>query len=178
MATAIVAHRGSYGIGHLVEMCNQLLDRLARHLRMARNRVVQVVHVSLMVLVVMQMHRLRIEVRFERVISIRQVRQFERAGRSGGCGSSGLSGSQTLCVESINQRSGARQRAHLHHRRSATHRFHRSILRGTADRKGYSASLVSADDLAMVKWRKSNSSPGILRQVMQLSSFHAIAFAG
>ena len=56
--------------GHRVDACEQFLDRLRMQLGMLVERGVQVGHVRLVVLAVMNLHRPRVDVRFERVESV------------------------------------------------------------------------------------------------------------
>ena len=71
MAAAVVADRGRL-VAELVEVLQDLLDRLAFPVG-ALERGVHLVHVGLMVLVVVQLHRRLVDVRLERVVVVRQV---------------------------------------------------------------------------------------------------------
>ena len=61
--------------GQRVQVGDQLLDRLALMIRMILERVVQVVDISRMVLVVMDLHRLGVDVRLEGAVVVGQRRQ-------------------------------------------------------------------------------------------------------
>ena len=91
MSSALVADSRAGRFRQGAKVGDQLFDGLACQFRVRRNGGVQVVHIGLVVLVVMQMHGGCVEVRFERVVSVRQGRQRERsAGRRGRRGSWGL----------------------------------------------------------------------------------------
>ena len=76
MAAAVVAHGGADRLGQRVEVLDQLLDRLALQLGELLERGVEVVDVGLVVLAVMNLHRLRVDVRLERVERVRQGGEF------------------------------------------------------------------------------------------------------
>ena len=63
------------GFGNRAEIRDQLLDRLALELGMVLQRVVEVRDIGLVVLRIMNLHRLGIDVRLERTVVIRQGRQ-------------------------------------------------------------------------------------------------------
>ena len=67
MAAAVVAHGGADVLGHAVDASEQILDALRLQLGMLLERGVQVGDVRLVMLAVMNLHRLRVDVRFERV---------------------------------------------------------------------------------------------------------------
>ena len=75
MSAAIVAHGRPDGFGHRVQVRDQVLDRLALKLRMVLERVVEVGDVGLVVLRVVDLHRLGVDVRLERSVVVRQRRQ-------------------------------------------------------------------------------------------------------
>ena len=56
--------------GHRVEIADEVLDRLAFEVRLAGDGLVDVGHVSAVMFIVMNFHRLRVDVRFERVFGI------------------------------------------------------------------------------------------------------------
>jgi hypothetical protein len=79
-----VAHGRTDGFRHIVEMANQLFDTLSGKIRIAHDRLVQVRHIGLVMPVVMNLHRLRVDVRLQRVERVRERGQFKRpGGRSG-----------------------------------------------------------------------------------------------
>jgi hypothetical protein len=65
---------------HLLEAPQQILGRELGQLRIRRDRLVQVVDVRLMVLVVMELHRLRIDIRLQGIVGESQRRQRVRHG--------------------------------------------------------------------------------------------------
>jgi hypothetical protein len=69
MPAAVVANRVPLVIRHLVQVRQHLLDRLAVE-RRAGERGVRLVHVGLVVLVVMELHRRLVDVRLERVVGV------------------------------------------------------------------------------------------------------------
>ncbi len=81
VAAAVVAHRGADGLGHAVDFGDELFDRLIAQIG-AFNRLVQVIHVSLVMLVVMDFHRSGVDRRFQRVKRIRQRGQRVCHGKS------------------------------------------------------------------------------------------------
>ena len=76
MAAAVVAHRALDVRGNLLQVLQQGLDRLALELLVGGERGVELVHVGLMMLVVVDAHGLLIDVRLKRVIGVRQGRQL------------------------------------------------------------------------------------------------------
>ena len=81
VAARIVAERGADFVGHLVEMRDQVVDAHLGQVGMFGQRLVGIVHIGRMVLVVVDFHRLGIDVRLERVVSIRQIGKLEWPGR-------------------------------------------------------------------------------------------------
>ena len=75
MPAAVVAHRRADVLGHLVDLAEQVFEAPRRQLGMFVQRGVQIDDVRLVVLAVMDLHRLGIDVRLERRIIIRQRRQ-------------------------------------------------------------------------------------------------------
>ena len=71
MAAAVIAHRGANVLGHFLDVAQHLFDRLIVE-RRALDRLVQVRDVRGMVLVVMNFHGARVDVRLERVERIGQ----------------------------------------------------------------------------------------------------------
>ena len=65
VAAAVVADGSADGFGYGGEVRDELVDRLGGQLGMILERVVQVIDVRGMVLVVMDFHRARVDVRFE-----------------------------------------------------------------------------------------------------------------
>ena len=81
VAAGVVADRGLLVLGERVEVREHLLDGGVRELR-SLERGVRVRHVGAVVEVVVDAHRLGVDVRLERVVGVRQVGQFE--GHLGG----------------------------------------------------------------------------------------------
>jgi len=77
VAAGVVAHRLTLLLREVVQALQHLLDRLVGPLR-AVERGVRVVDVRLVVQVVVDAHRLRVDVRLEGLVRVRQIRQFER----------------------------------------------------------------------------------------------------
>jgi hypothetical protein len=75
VAARVVAHRRPLVLGDLVEVAEHLLDGLVRPVG-AVERLVRVVHVGLVVFVVVDLHRLLVDVRLERVVVVRQGRNL------------------------------------------------------------------------------------------------------
>ena len=67
VAAAVVAHRGADVSGTVLMLLQQILDALRLQLGMLLERGVQIRHVGLVMLAVMNLHRLLVDVRFERV---------------------------------------------------------------------------------------------------------------
>ncbi len=76
VAPAIVANRRPNRFRHLVEVAQQVLDREPGELRIRLERFVQVVDVRCVMLVVVELHRLRIDVGLERVVTESQGRKL------------------------------------------------------------------------------------------------------
>ena len=72
MAAAVVAHGVALVLRHLVELRQELLDRQVPE-RVALEGVVDVRYVGSVVLVMMDLHRARIDVRLERIKGVGQV---------------------------------------------------------------------------------------------------------
>lgn len=77
MAAAVVAHRAADGVGHGGEIADERFERLAFQRGIAGDGFVEIVHVSLVMAVVMYLHRQRIKVGFERGFVVGQGRQFK-----------------------------------------------------------------------------------------------------
>src|SRR5436305_3500759 len=78
VAAAVIFHRAADRLRHLVEAAQQVLHRLGRQVGVVGERLVQLVVVGRVVLVVMDLHRLRVDVGLERVEGVRQRRQLIR----------------------------------------------------------------------------------------------------
>src|SRR3990170_8268595 len=78
MAAAVVAHGGTYGLRHFADPCEQILDRKLLKLRMAFESLIEIVDIRPVVLVVVNLHRLRVDVRLERVEGVWERRQIVR----------------------------------------------------------------------------------------------------
>ena len=76
VAAAVVAHGRADVLGHLAHVGHQRLDALVRKRRMVRERLVEVGHIGVVVLTVMDLHRLRVDVRLERIVRVRKGRQL------------------------------------------------------------------------------------------------------
>jgi len=68
---AVVDHCLARRLGHLVDVAQNVLDVLARQVGMTLQRRVQVVDIRGVVLVVMDLHRLGVDVRLERGVVVR-----------------------------------------------------------------------------------------------------------
>ena len=86
VAAAVVPHRGADLLGDLVEALAQLLGAELLEVGIVGERLVEVVHVGRVVLAVVDLHRLRIEVRLERREGVGQRRQLVRTGDGRGLG--------------------------------------------------------------------------------------------
>ena len=82
MAATLVANGGAYLFGHRVQIGDEIVDGSGGKLRVVGHSRIQVVHVGLVMLVVVQMHGLGVDVWLERVVGVRKCRQSERAGGS------------------------------------------------------------------------------------------------
>ena len=78
MAAAVVAHRRADVFRHAVDAAAQLLDALRAQLGVLLERGVQVGDICLVMLPVMNLHRLRVDVRLERAEVIRELGKFVR----------------------------------------------------------------------------------------------------
>ena len=78
---AVVAERRADGLRHLAQGAEDALDRLLRHLRVVAHRGVEGGHVGRVVPAVVELHRLRVDVRLVRVGAVGQRGQDERPGR-------------------------------------------------------------------------------------------------
>ena len=76
MAAGIVAQGGTDGLGHRGEVGDQFVDRFGREVGMVFERVVRVGDVSLMMFVVMDFHRARVDVRLEGVVCVSKRWKF------------------------------------------------------------------------------------------------------
>ena len=76
VTAAVVAHRRADVFGNAVDAAAEILDALALQVGMLLERGVQIGDVRLMMLPVMNLHRLRVDVRFERGEVVRELGQF------------------------------------------------------------------------------------------------------
>src|SRR6266699_1786670 len=76
MAAAIVADSSTNVLGDFVDAAQHIINREGRELMVAKC-IVQIGHVCSMMLVVMELHRLRINVRLKRIVVVRQWWKFE-----------------------------------------------------------------------------------------------------
>ena len=96
--TAIVSHRSPNSLGHRIQVHHQLPDRFLAQLGKLSHGLVEIIHVSLVMPVVVDIHRPRVNVRLQRVHGIRQRRQSKwsthhlRRGTGRGGGSAMLRG--------------------------------------------------------------------------------------
>src|ERR1039458_555930 len=97
MASPLIPHRSTGRFGPAVQICNQFLHGLAVQLQVRGHSHIQIVHVRLMMLIVMQMHGYGIEAGLKRVIGVGQSGERERPGwgRRRSCGS-GLEAREAL----------------------------------------------------------------------------------
>ncbi len=70
VTAAVVAHRGANVFGDGVEVADEVLDRFAFEVGFAFERLVQIGDVSLVMFVVMDLHRLCIDVRLQGVVRV------------------------------------------------------------------------------------------------------------
>src|SRR5262245_11415673 len=77
MAAAVVAHRRANVFGYRVDVAQQILDALGLQLGVLLQRSVEVRDVCVVMLAVMNLHRLLVDVRFERVRRVRKGRKRE-----------------------------------------------------------------------------------------------------
>ena len=80
MAAAVVADGGADRLGQRVQVLDQVLDALRLQVGVRLERGVQVVDVGLVVLAVVDLHRLRVDVGLERVERVRQAGKLVRHG--------------------------------------------------------------------------------------------------
>ena len=76
VAAAVVSNGCPDRLGHLVETTQQILDREIGQVRIRFDRLVQVVDVCLVMLVVMELHRLGVDVGLEGIVRESQRRQL------------------------------------------------------------------------------------------------------
>ena len=81
MAAAVVAHRGADVVGKVRQRFDELLNRFSGQVRLPGDCLVQVVDVGGMVFVVVNLHRPRVNMRFQGVHRIGQRRQGEGAAQ-------------------------------------------------------------------------------------------------
>jgi hypothetical protein len=74
VAAAVVADDAADVRGHGVEIADEVLNGLAFEVGLAGESLIDVGHVSGVMLIVMNLHGLRIDVRFERILGIRKWR--------------------------------------------------------------------------------------------------------
>jgi len=72
----VVAQHVAHVLGHRADSAEKVLDRLLGQLRMLLQRAVGVVDVRLVVLVVMDLHRLGVDVRLQRIEAIGKRRKL------------------------------------------------------------------------------------------------------
>ena len=78
VSAAVVLHRGTARRGDTVELAQQFIERELLQLGMFRDGLVELLHVGGVVAAVMQLQRLLVEVRLERIVGIGQVLEHER----------------------------------------------------------------------------------------------------
>ncbi len=76
VAAAVVAHRSADGLGHVLQTFQQIFGTHLLQLGSFLQRSVEVGYVGLMMLIVMQVHGLRIDVGFESRVIVGQRRNF------------------------------------------------------------------------------------------------------
>ncbi len=79
MTTAVVTDDRANRFGDLIQVPNQFLNGHRSNIRVIRYRIVQIIHIRRMVLVVMQMHRFGVNIRFKCFIAV------GNAGSVNGC---------------------------------------------------------------------------------------------
>jgi hypothetical protein len=82
VTAGVVAHGRPNRVGHGRQILDEIVGALALQFRVLLERRIQVVHIRRVMLAVMNLHRLRIDVRFERGEIVRQggasdVRRWE-----------------------------------------------------------------------------------------------------
>ena len=70
VAPAVVAHRRPNIFGQSIEIADKIFDRFRREVGFAFKRLIQIRDIRLMMLVMMDFHRLCIDVRLERVVGV------------------------------------------------------------------------------------------------------------
>ncbi len=80
MAAAIVAYRAADVFGNSVQTLQQLVQRLGLQIRMAIQRFIQIGDVRSMMFVMVNLHRLGVDVWLESVKRVRQRRHVECHG--------------------------------------------------------------------------------------------------
>ena len=70
--TAVITHRGPDILRDAADLAEQIVNAFPRQLWVLVERGVEILHVGCVVLVVMDAHRLFIDVRLERVVVVRQ----------------------------------------------------------------------------------------------------------
>ncbi len=76
VSATVVLHRAANAFRYRVEVRDEFLGRFRSQVRMAFQSAIDVVYVCLVMLGVMDLHRARIDVRFQRVVSVIQGREF------------------------------------------------------------------------------------------------------
>jgi hypothetical protein len=82
MTAAVVAHRRADVFGNAADAAQQIVEALRVQLGMLVERRVQIGDIRLVMLPVMDLHRLRVDVRFERSEVVRELGQFVRHASS------------------------------------------------------------------------------------------------
>jgi hypothetical protein len=80
VAAAVVTDRGPNRLGDAADAQEELVEGPPRQLGGLLERRVQVVDVGLVVLGVVDLHSSRVDVRFERVVRVRELRKGVRGG--------------------------------------------------------------------------------------------------
>ena len=88
MASALIANSSTSRLGPGEQVRDQLINGLAGQLRVSGDGDVEVIHVGLVVLVMVQVHGGRVKVRLQSIVGVGQGRQSERPSgrRWQGCG--------------------------------------------------------------------------------------------
>ena len=76
MAAAVVAHNAANLFGDGIEICDQVVNRLGGQRRKIRQGAIHIVDVGLVVLVVVQLHRLSVDERFKCGVVVGQRCEF------------------------------------------------------------------------------------------------------
>jgi hypothetical protein len=90
VAAAVVADGGADAFGQRVQVLDQVLDALRLQVRVRLEGGIEVVDVGLVVLAVVDLHRLRVDVRLERVERVRQAGKLVRHGITTPCSRPGI----------------------------------------------------------------------------------------